>query len=131
MCRLRTLWPAMRPLEISMPVYDYDCMRCGPFTMLRPMAECKFSAACPRCGEDAARAFLTAPYVAAMPADQRLAHATNEQSAHAPRRSNQGNYHGAGCNCCGQKATQKAAGGRGDKNAAKSFPGRRPWMLSH
>jgi putative FmdB family regulatory protein len=30
-----------------MPVYDYDCTRCGPFTELRPMAECEAPLACP------------------------------------------------------------------------------------
>ena len=70
-----------------MPVYDYLCERCGPFTEMRPMAECDVPQRCPRCGRAAPRAFLTAPYFAAMSAERRSAHATNERSAHAPAAS--------------------------------------------
>src|SRR5882672_8838032 len=112
-----------------MPVYDYLCEDCGPFTDMRPMAECDLPRDCPGCGLEAPRAFLTAPYCAAMPADRRMAHATNERSAHAPQRSSQRNErHGAGCGCCGQKLARNVKRG---KNGAKSFPSSRPWMLSH
>ncbi|HUC49861.1 MAG TPA: zinc ribbon domain-containing protein [Xanthobacteraceae bacterium] len=112
-----------------MPVYDYDCRRCGPFTTMRPMAESDRPAECPHCGRDAARAFFTAPYFAAMPAERRSAHAANERSAHAPLRlANLGGRHGSGCDCCRQRSTRSATD---RKNGAKSFPGRRPWMLSH
>ena len=112
-----------------MPVYDYECRQCGPFTTMRPMAEYDAPAACPRCGQDAARAFLTAPYFSAMSAQRRTAHATNEASAHAPQRlSNPGSRHGAGCSCCGQKSARNVVR---SPNGAKSFPSRRPWMLSH
>jgi putative FmdB family regulatory protein len=33
-----------------MPLYDYQCAQCGPFTELRPMAECEAPSACPGCG---------------------------------------------------------------------------------
>ena len=56
-----------------MPVYDYLCRRCGPFTDMRPMADCDLPSACPGCGRKAPRAFLTAPYCAAMSAERRLA----------------------------------------------------------
>ena len=112
-----------------MPVYDYECKSCGPFTTMRPMAECDRTSACPRCGDDAPRAYLTAPYFAAMSADRRLAHATNERSAHAPRTlASLGGKHGAGCACCSPKSGRKVNRGR---NGAKSFPSSRPWMLSH
>jgi putative FmdB family regulatory protein len=112
-----------------MPVYDYLCTRCGPFTDMRPMAECDMPKDCPRCGEEAPRAFLTAPYFAAMPAERRLAHATNERSAHAPvTLSDMKKNHGAGCSCCTGKSMCKTKRG---KNGAKSFPGSRPWMISH
>ena len=68
-----------------MPVYDYLCGRCGPFTEMRPMAECDLPSDCPDCGRQAPRAFLTAPYFSAMSAERRRAHATNERSAHAPQ----------------------------------------------
>ena len=105
-----------------MPVYDYACERCGPFTVLRPMAQFKDPHACPDCGEACPRAFLTAPRIAGMDPGLRAAHATNERSRHAPRRSG---AHGAGCGCC--SPTKKAAA----PAAAKSFPNARPWMISH
>jgi putative FmdB family regulatory protein len=112
-----------------MPVYDYLCERCGPFTEMRPMADCHASNDCPRCGREAPRAFLTAPYCAAMPAERRLAHATNERSAHAPSTLSQTKAsHGAGCRCCSGKSMRATKRG---KNGAKSFPGTRPWMISH
>lgn len=111
-----------------MPVYDYECERCGPFTWMRPMSECDLPAECPRCGDDAPRAFLTAPHLA-MATERRLAYATNEKSAHMPRRvSDSARLHGAGCGCCGGQAKRTAKRG---KNGAKGFPTRRPWMISH
>jgi putative FmdB family regulatory protein len=114
---------------MAMPVYDYECEGCGPFTWMRPMAECDLPAACPRCGSDAPRAFLTAPYFAAMPAGRRLAHATNEKSAHAPRRLSVGGAHGAGCRCCGGGRPSRSV--KRGRNGSKSFPTSRPWMISH
>ncbi len=117
-----------------MPVYDYLCAQCGPFTDMRPMAECDLPRACRQCGNDAPRAFLTAPYFAAMPTERRLAHATNERSASAPRTlSGSNRAHASGCRCCSgnsprpDKRVRDASGGAD----AKSFPTRRPWMLSH
>jgi hypothetical protein len=93
------------------------------------MAECDRTSECPRCGEGAPRAYLTAPYFAAMSVERRQAHATNERSAHAPRTlSSLGGKHGAGCSCCAPASGRKVKRGR---NGAKSFPSSRPWMLSH
>ncbi len=105
-----------------MPVYDYACAACGPFTVLRPMAQFQDPHDCPGCGAASGRAFLTAPNLASMDPGRRKAHATNERSRHAPRKSS---GHGAGCGCCSgaAKATRPAA--------AKSFPNARPWMISH
>ena len=112
-----------------MPVYDYECNACGPFTTMRPMAECDRSCACPRCGCEAPRAFLTAPYFSAMPAGRRAAFAANEKSAHAPQQlSKMDRSHGAGCACCSATATRTVKRGR---TGAKSFPSSRPWMISH
>ena len=116
-----------------MPVYDYECTRCGPFTEMRPMAEADRSHECPQCGEDAPRTYLTAPYLAAMSRERRLAHATNEQSASAPRTLSGSKAHGAGCGCCAARplrpSGQRRTGRKGPKT--KGFPTRRPWMLSH
>jgi putative FmdB family regulatory protein len=117
-----------------MPVYDYLCARCGPFTDMRPMAESDLQHECPRCGKDAPRAFLTAPYFAAMSAERRLAHATNERSASSPQAlSDMKRAHGNGCGCCSGKSLRRDKSARGDAGRAgvKGFPTRRPWMLSH
>jgi putative FmdB family regulatory protein len=112
-----------------MPVYDYLCSGCGPFTELRPMSECDAPSQCPSCGGASPRAFLTAPYFSTMSAERRLAHVTNERSAHAPQ--NLAGFkakHGVGCSCCGGLPKRKVAKGKG---GAKSFPSSRPWMISH
>jgi|HubBroStandDraft_1064217.scaffolds.fasta_scaffold172970_1 putative FmdB family regulatory protein len=103
-----------------MPAYDYACSRCGPFTEQRPMAEYQEPQACPNCGETAPRVLARAPGIAAMDGARRLARATNERSAHAPRRSAGG--HGAGCAHCA---------GAGRAPETKAFPSARPWMISH
>jgi putative FmdB family regulatory protein len=112
-----------------MPVYDYLCEDCGPFTDMRPMAECESPNDCPSCGDSAPRAYLTAPRLSGLSAERRTAYATNERSAHEPGTlSGMKQKHGAGCGCCSAKSpgkTQKSKGG------AKSFPGSRPWMISH
>lgn len=105
-----------------MPFYDYACESCGPFTVFRPMAEYDAPSACPDCGGAAPRILLTAPSLGGMDQAQLAAHATNERSAHAPRRSG----HGAGCGCCTVKSTKGKAEPR-----AKGFSNRRPWMISH
>jgi putative FmdB family regulatory protein len=105
-----------------MPLYDYECERCGPFTALRPMADYDAPLDCPDCGASAPRVMLTAPRLGATDRLQLAAHATNERSAHAPRRSS----HGAGCGCCsGSGAKAKST------PQVKGFSNRRPWMISH
>jgi hypothetical protein len=78
---------------------------------------------------EAPRAFLTAPYFAAMPAGRRAAFAANERSAHAPQQlSKMDRYHRPGCGCCAPKKSRTVRRGR---DGAKSFPESRPWMISH
>jgi putative FmdB family regulatory protein len=117
-----------------MPVYDYLCDRCGPFTEIRPMSDYDAPRECPACGEQAPRALLTAPYFAAMSADRRIAHAINERSASSPSALSELNRaHGPGCRCCSGKSLRPAEHGRdgAGRASAKSFPTRRPWMISH
>ena len=106
-----------------MPLYDYYCADCGhQFNLLRPMAECGEPAGCPQC-ENMAQRFIVAPRLSTMRADVRLAHQTNERSAHAPRMS-QGHRCGTGCN--------HNHGGGETKPALKQASGsKRPWMLGH
>lgn len=113
-----------------MPVYDYLCAACGPFTDMRPMAECDLPQQCPDCGDTAPRALLTAPHLASMDATRRTAFATNERSAHAPMTLQEmKGKHGAGCGCCSGKKSMRYT--KRGKSGSKSFPTSRPWMISH
>lgn len=108
-----------------MPVYDYACPSCGPFTAFAPMVDYAKAVACEACGVAAPRAILNAPALASMDAGVRGGMATNERSRHQPRRSS--GAHPSGCGCCSpSKRTSPVVGG-----AARSFAGRRPWMISH
>ena len=115
-----------------MPIYDFECPTCGPFTAMRPMAEAADPSACPDCAASAPRAYLTAPAVLGMDGARRRAIAANEKSRSSPEVSSKseryGGKHGPGCGCCAgakrRKATFRADGG-------KAFPSSRPWMISH
>jgi len=87
-----------------MPFYDYECDRCGPFTEMRPMAECELPLACRTCGKEAPRAYLTGPYVGGT-SDLRLPFRTGARGAagqRVPGGSSAG--HGGGCGCCSGKS---------------------------
>lgn len=117
-----------------MPVYDYLCEGCGPFTDMRPMAESSSPHECPGCGKAAPRAFLRAPFFSTMSADRRLAHTTNERSASSPQAlSKLKGAHGSSCSCCSGKSLRYEKRGKGSagRGGAKGFPSRRPWMISH
>lgn len=113
-----------------MPTYDYACPHCGPFDMLRAMAQRDAPAFCPHCGQGAERVLIHAPTLATMSAVQRLASSTNERASHEPQSSKSyvPKRHPSGCSCCSggkSKATAVAPNGN------KAFPSKRPWMISH
>lgn len=110
-----------------MAFYDYQCAECGPFSMIRPMAESAEAGSCPDCGEPAPRAFLSVPFVAGMDPARRNAFATNEKARHEPKRG--GSAHGPGCSCCSGGKKGRSTMVRPD--GSKSFPAARPWMISH
>ena len=115
-----------------MPVYEYLCNDCGPFTDMRPMAECDEPQDCPKCEFESPRVILTAPAFFCMPSDKRKAHATNERSANAPKTVDEYKAsHGAGCGCCSGKSKKPARLMKQTRSGAKSFPTARPWMISH
>ena len=112
-----------------MPVYDYLCDRCGPFTLTRPMAECELGADCPACARASPRVIVTAPQLSTLSPARRRASAINERSAHAPRSlARTKGAHGAGCACCAAKRSKTAQSQAG---GMKGFPAKRPWMISH
>jgi putative FmdB family regulatory protein len=115
-----------------MPVYEYLCSACGPFTEIRPMAEYQKPQSCPECQRKAPRVLLTAPRFSTLSNELRVAHATNERSAAAPSTlSSLKSQHGSGCSCCSPLSNKKSRKTARGKNGAKSFPGARPWMISH
>lgn len=112
-----------------MPVYEYLCDDCGPFTNMRPMSEFEQPDVCPDCGNTSPRVILTAPRFSCMSADSRKAHSVNERSAHAPKTIDQYKAtHGPGCGCCAGKPARLVTKTKG---GAKGFPTARPWMISH
>lgn len=109
-----------------MPTYDYICAGCGGFEAIRAIRSRDEPIDCPSCGVQAARV-IAASQLAYLAQDVRHAHEVNERSAHAPRQSS-ATRHPSGCSCCSaarRRSTQVAP------NGDKSFPGRRPWMISH
>ncbi|HEX2840040.1 zinc ribbon domain-containing protein [Hyphomicrobium sp.] len=112
-----------------MPVYDYECACHGVFSAIRPMSEYNKPSPCPDCSEMAPRVLISAPYMSTIGASVRQAHDSNERAKHAPISSEAYRAkHAAGCSCCNGNKKDRAL-----KNAPqlKTFPTRRPWMISH
>jgi putative FmdB family regulatory protein len=65
------------------PLYAFICEGCGPFDLVRPMAEASTEAACPTCGTEARRVF-TPPGLARFARPARRALDLEEKSAHEP-----------------------------------------------
>ena len=66
-----------------MPLYEYECRRCGPFHDWGTMSLYLEPARCPDCGGDCPRAIATPAL--GMDWQHKKAHAINEKSAHEPR----------------------------------------------
>ena len=66
-----------------MAIYAFICADCGPFELLRPMAEASAAARCPSCGDEARRVF-TPPGLALVAGPKRRALELEEKSAHEP-----------------------------------------------
>lgn len=81
-----------------MPIYDYACDLCGPFTAMRPMAQFQAPCACPECGAEAARTVLSAPAIIGGNAGGRSVFAATETITPPSRPASGG--HPAGCGCC-------------------------------
>lgn len=100
-----------------MPLYDYACPACGPFTAMRPMAAFRDPYACPACGAAAARTLISAPAVAAT-------HAAPRGEAGGGRVA--GTAHPAGCGCCVRRSpVPNAIAAKGGRAFASGGPVRR------
>jgi len=109
-----------------MPIYEYECRKCGPFLKMRPVAECALPENCPACGAISLKRF---PIVnlQSMRAENRTAWERNERSAHAPH------VCGAGC---GHQSGDRGLKPAKPKSAKPRFESSkkansRPWMLGH
>ncbi|WP_039406960.1 FmdB family zinc ribbon protein [Pandoraea pulmonicola] len=114
-----------------MPIYDYECGTCGPFVLMRRIADRDAPCHCPDCGVEGTR-MITAPSLALMESTRRSAHATNERASNAPRHSGDApsRPHRAGCSCCSGGKVALAGASREASNGLKR-PAGRPWMISH
>jgi putative FmdB family regulatory protein len=90
-----------------MPVYEYLCEGCGPFTLMRSMSEYELPADCPLCQTSAPRVMLTAPYCSTVSPQTRIAQVANERGAGS--RSSAGDAHGGSCSCCTTSRFTRAA----------------------
>ena len=109
-----------------MPVYEYLCRDCGVFEEMAPMNRFADPCDCPDCGASAPRVMISVPRLSVVSSAKRHAHETNERAADSPKRSS----HGPNCSCCGggSKRTSKTLH---RPDGSKSFPTKRPWMISH
>ena len=98
-----------------MPVYGFTCERCGPFDLVRPMAEAAEPARCPDCGTGARRVY-TPPGVAQLEAPVRRALDVEHRSAHEPDVVRE------------RRGRPLHAHGHGHGHGHASAP---PWVLSH
>ena len=107
-----------------MPIYDYACNDCGPFTEWQSMSLSSKPKACPDCGRRAKRT-ISAPLIATMDPHRRIAHQRNEKSADQPEVVRKTPHdHGA----CGQHSHGHSHGhGRHQHGHGPS----RPWMIGH
>lgn len=113
-----------------MPVYEYACGAHGVFEAVQPMDAYDQPTSCPSCGERSPRVMMTAPRLGASDRNRMHAHDVNAKAADSPKRQSE---HGPGCGCCsagGSKAKGKSQTLH-HPNGAKSFPKKRPWMITH
>lgn len=101
-----------------MPLYNYACKDCGPFSDWRSMSQAADPASCPGCDGLAPRT-ISAPFLANMDPNNRVAHQRNEKGAHEP-----------------QMASRKQLDRQGGKpgihsHAGHKHPATRPWMIGH
>ena len=93
--------------RLTMPIYEYSCPQCGPFTALRPLAQFDLPTPCPSCGASAERALLTAPSLGFGAARRRAAGLSSDEAT-APVYRNAA--HGSACACCVRPPSSSAIG---------------------
>ena len=104
-----------------MPLYEFNCAECGPFTELRRLSECDMPMECPTCAAPASR-MISAPRLAIMAKNNRTAWERNEKSAHEPRLVKAGHQHDHKCD---------HGHSHQHNQTHKHTHSGRPWMLGH
>ena len=99
-----------------MPVYDYDCADCGPFSAWGTMVRSAEACACPTCGRPSERQ-LARPHLATMNGKLRKAMDRAERSSAEPRVAKKEHLAGCGCSLCSTKRSPA--------------PSSRRWALGH
>ena len=107
-----------------MPVYEYNCEECGPFTKLRGLDQSNATVNCPECGAASPKIFPVINLRAMRP-ENRVAWERNERSTHAP--------HVCGANCVhgSDKPQNRPAPSGKPAFRFSAKRNRRPWMLGH
>lgn len=106
-----------------MPLYDYRCTDCGDFRSWQSMSQSDAEAICPNCAKGASR-LVTAPSLALMPANNRIAHSRNERSADQPVVATRSSMdHRSGDTRCSH--------GHHHHSNGLSHSHGRPWMIGH
>ncbi|MFA6903209.1 MAG: zinc ribbon domain-containing protein [Gallionellaceae bacterium] len=118
-----------------MPIYDYRCDTCGDFEAWGKMSASSAPAQCTICGANSGR-IITAPSLAILGSNQRIAHERNEKSAHEPKTTRRSSCSCSGAHTCSGKTSNPSAK---EKKAMAKTGGlemqtkktARPWMLGH
>jgi putative FmdB family regulatory protein len=108
-----------------MPLYDYHCEDCGDFRAWQSMSESGSDVACPSCTRTASRR-MTAPSLALMPANNRIAHGRNEMSADQPEVATRASMDQSKAS----KGHAHCGHGHNHSNGVSHSHGR-PWMIGH
>lgn len=117
--------PADRQSEDLMPLYDYDCKRCGAFRDWGRLATADEPQPCPSCGRPADRS-ISSPHMRCGESVNRYkAEAFNERSANEPKVVQHVGHMGHGHGKDGHKHHAHQHARRQLKSAD------RPWMVGH
>ena len=99
-----------------MPLYDYLCDDCGPFSAWAPMGEAAAPCPCPSCRGRGERQLAT-PHLGLMHRSLRKAMDRAERSSDEPKVVSRKHLDNCGCSLCGSR---------------KKAPGvERRWMVGH
>lgn len=122
-----------------MPLYEFNCPTCGPFSSMRRMSESALPMACTECGKESIR-IISMPNFAVMAKERRSAYERNEKSAHEPKMQKRSACGCSGTHSCGSASLAAGSAverkglaqkGQNDVFQVQTKKTARPWMLGH